>query len=86
MTTETTTAKFEEGRTYYGRSIGDHNCIIRVSVARRTAKTIVTAEGKRLRIKKNWRGVESVEPWGQFSMSPSVAADQTAELRPDWEN
>ena len=67
-------SKFESGKTYQGRSICDSNCIIRVSVARRTAKTIVTTAGKRLRVKE-WYGVEQVSPWGTYSMSPVVSAD-----------
>jgi len=69
--------KFEQGKTYFTRSVCDHDCIIRVTVAKRTAKTIVTDEGKRLRISE-WNGVEQVSPWGKFSMSPIVSADREA--------
>src|SRR5712672_3090189 len=32
--------QFQVGTTYYTRSIGDHNCIYKLSVISRTAKTI----------------------------------------------
>ena len=66
---------FEQGQTYATRSVGDHDCIIRVTVARRTAKTITTAAGKMLRISESY-GVEQVKPWGAYSMAPIVGADQ----------
>jgi hypothetical protein len=65
---------FEAGTLYTTRSIGDHDCIVRVNVAKRTAKTITTTEGKTLRISLNHRGDEMVRPWGRFSMSPTVDA------------
>lgn len=74
---------FEVGKTYSTRSIGDHNCIIRVTIAARTAKTITTQEGKRLRIFVDYHGDEAVRPWGRFSMSPTVSATDTQELEPD---
>ena len=74
--TEATMTTFETGKTYATRSIGDHDCIIRVVVAKRTAKTITTDAGKTLRISE-WRGVEQVKPWGSYSMAPIVGADDT---------
>ena len=68
-------AKFEAGKTYVGRSVCDADCIIRVRVAKRTAKTITTAEGKTLRIAE-WQGVEQVKPWGSYSMAPIISADR----------
>lgn len=67
-------ATFETGKTYATRSVCDHNCIIRVTVASRTAKTIKTAAGKVLRVSE-YRGVEQVKPWGSYSMAPIVGAD-----------
>jgi len=32
--------KFEEGKTYQTRSIGDNNCIFEITVIKRTAKTV----------------------------------------------
>lgn len=70
------TVKFEAGRSYSTRSICDHNCIITVRVERRTAKTIVTDEGKRFRVGE-WEGAEFVKPWGSYSMSPIVRANDS---------
>jgi hypothetical protein len=67
--------KFETGKTYYTRSVADYDTIVRVTVAKRTDKTIVTAAGDRLKIKV-WDDVEQVKPWGSFSMAPIVSADR----------
>lgn len=69
-----TAATFQAGKTYATRSICNHDCVIRVTVASRTAKTIKTAAGKTLRISE-YRGVEQVKPWGSYSMAPIVGAD-----------
>lgn len=74
-----TAAKFTVGATYATRSIGDHNCIIRVTVAKRTAKTITTTGGKTLRVSE-YQGEEQVKPWGSYSMAPIVGANDTREL------
>lgn len=70
-------AKFETGKTYATRSICDHNCVIEITVIKRTAKTIVADCGwkgeKRLRIAEH-DGVETVKPWGSYSMAPTIAA------------
>jgi len=71
------TNTFEAGKTYWTRSICDHDCIIRVSVVSRTAKTIKTDKGKVLRI-ATYNGVEQVKPWGSYSMAPIVGADRVA--------
>lgn len=71
--------KFQAGKTYATRSVCDHNCIIRVTVAKRTAKTITTTAGKTLRIAVSpFDGVEQVKPWGSYSMAPIVSADKVA--------
>ena len=67
--------KFETGKTYYTRSVADYDTIVRVTVAKRTDKTIVTAAGDRLRINV-WNDVEQVKPWGSYSMAPIVGADR----------
>lgn len=71
------TKTFEAGKTYWTRSICDHDHIIRVSVVSRTAKTIKTDKGKVLRI-ATYNGVEQVKPWGSYSMAPIVGADRVA--------
>lgn len=77
--------QFEVGKTYYTRSIGDHNCIIRRTIARRTAKTIETTDGGKFRIFLDCNGAEAIRPWGRFSMAPVLSAADTKEQRPDWE-
>jgi len=64
---------FETGKTYSTRSACDHNCIISVTVARRTVKTITTTSGKTLRVGQ-YDGAEFVKPWGTYSMAPIVRA------------
>lgn len=59
---------FTPGKTYSTRSVGDHNCIFKITVASRTAKTITTTEGKTLRIKV-YKDVEQVKPEGSYSTS-----------------
>lgn len=66
-------ATFIPGRTYTTRSACDHDCIVSLTVAKRTAKTITTAAGKVLRISL-YEGVEFVKPWGAYSMAPIVHA------------
>lgn len=74
-------AKFEAGKTYYTRSIVDSETIIKLTVARRTAKTIVTSEGKRLRI-SHYNGAEQVAPHGRYSMCAIIGADRPLEEAP----
>lgn len=64
---------FEAGKTYTTRSACDHDCVISVTVAKRTAKTITTAAGKTLRVGM-YDGAEFVKPWGTYSMAPIVTA------------
>jgi hypothetical protein len=64
---------FKVGNTYSCRSICDHNCIFTITVAKRTAKTITTTEGKTLRI-NIWGGDETVKPEGSYSMAPIIHA------------
>lgn len=67
-------SKFIAGKTYTTRSACDHDCIISVTVAKRTAKTITTTEGKTLRISIGYTGEECVKPWGSYSLAPVVRA------------
>ena len=69
------TGTFEAGRTYWTRSACDHNAIFQITVERRTAKTIVTTAGKRLRV-TTYQGLETVAPMGRYSMSPVISADR----------
>jgi hypothetical protein len=70
--------KFEVGKKYFTRSIGDHDCIITVEVLSRTAKTIKarTSQGDQTFRISEYEGVEQVRPWGSYSMCPIVGADR----------
>lgn len=69
-------ATFETQAAYFTRSIVDHEHKVIVRVASRTAKTIVTDDGKRLRVFRDFDGNEAVRPWGNYSMAPIVSADR----------
>lgn len=77
--------RFEVGKTYYTRSIGDHDCIISGKVISRTAATVKMDLGRgwgirTLRISKGlteFCKAEAVKPWGTYSMSPTLKADRT---------
>ena len=71
-----TNAKFEIGKTYMTRSPCDHDCIITLTVAKRTAKSITTTEGQRFMICTRYSADEKVFPWGKYSMCPSLSAEQ----------
>jgi len=97
MTTATAadTVKFAVGATYYVRSIGDHNCIWRFAIVRRTASSVWVSEidGDRCAVKverrkvSGYNGRETFKPFGVYSMSPTVFADNVADGladRRDW--
>jgi hypothetical protein len=67
--------RFEVGKTYYCRSLCDYDSIFQIRVSARTEKTIVTSEGKRLRVKMI-DDVETVSPRGRYSMSPTIYANK----------
>lgn len=73
--------KFEVGKTYTMRSIGDHDCIWSYTVMARTAQTVTLTDGKetkKCRISKQlseYRGAETVLPLGQYSMCPMLSAE-----------
>lgn len=75
--------KFEVGKTYYVRSIGDSDIIYKGTVLKRTACTVtmdVQHRGVRtLRILKDISehyGCETVRPLGYYSMCPHFSADR----------
>ena len=76
--------KFEVGKTYEMRSIGDHNCKWTYTVTSRTAQTITITDGKqtiRCKINKGWsesRNAETIFPLGRYSMAPTLSADKIA--------
>lgn len=68
------TAQFQPGRTYWTRSIGDHECIFRETIVSRTAKTVTTAKGKRFGVSV-YEGIEQFRPHGRYSMAAIISAD-----------
>lgn len=75
-------AKFEVGKTYYTRSICNHDCIFSVKVLKRTAKTVVVLKDgkeKRCKISLSYTGKEeTIAPWGIYSMCPIIGAESVA--------
>ena len=67
--------RFETGRTYTTRSVCDHNCMIEATIAKRTAKTVTTTDGKRFRLVE-YNKAETFKPWGSYSMAPILRADR----------
>jgi hypothetical protein len=68
---------FEAGKTYTTRSVCDHDCIINVTIEKRTAKTVtakVRGEVKSFRVAV-YDGAEFIKPWGSYSMAPIVRAN-----------
>jgi len=68
--------KFEAGKTYSTRSICDHDCVISVTIEKRTEKTVtakVRGEVKTFRVAV-YDGAEFIKPWGSYSMAPMIRA------------
>ena len=69
--------KFEAGKTYFGRSIGDSEQITKITIAKRTASFVTTSEGKRLKVKPMYDGrCEYVNPDGVYSMCLMITAER----------
>ena len=66
---------FEAGKTYFTRSVCDHNCIFEVTIASRTAKMVTTTKGEKFRINV-YNNVEQIKPCGSYSMAPIIGADK----------
>lgn len=74
--------KFEVGKRYSVRSACDHNCVWTFRIIKRTAQT-VTIESRREGVKtcrinkqsSEFRGAESIYPFGRYSMAPILSAD-----------
>jgi hypothetical protein len=70
--------KFEPGKTYATRSTVDADYIIRVTIDRRTARSVwVNGNGKAYRVDV-YGGAEFIRPWGRYSMCPIIRADRAA--------
>jgi len=82
---ENSITKFEAGKTYTTRSIGDNNCIWNVKVIKRTAKFLtikVDGEREEKRMGINvWNDEETCLFSGRYSMAPSIRAGK--EKAPD---
>lgn len=72
------TTQFETGRTYWTRSICDHDCIFSFAILARTAKQVtINVHGKQVRRGiQIWDGVETFAPFGKYSMSATIKADR----------
>ena len=70
---------FTPGKTYVSRFATDVDSIIRLTVAKRTAKTITTDCGKVLRVLV-YGGEEFVRPFGKYSMAPIVSASKLEKI------
>lgn len=74
--------KFEIGKTYYSRSICDHECIFTIEVVKRTEKSVTYIyDGKQRRsmIKTDENG-EYIKP-DRHSMAPTFRADRETEVQ-----
>jgi hypothetical protein len=73
---------FEVGKTYFTRSIGNSDCILKITIAKRTAKTLTTNAGKTCRIFKvpSLDDHERVMPMGHYSFAPVFTADKIEAL------
>lgn len=70
--------KFEAGKEYTCRLIGDHNAIIKATVESRTAKSVIAKVDndppKRFMILLTMDGGEAIYPDGRYSMCPIIRA------------
>lgn len=69
--------RFETGKTYWTRSICDHDCIYRFTISKRTEKTVwIKYHGKTTarRVRTDYDGNEAIDPHGRYSMSPVLSA------------
>jgi hypothetical protein len=73
--------KFEEGKTYATPSICDSAMMVTVTILKRTAKRVTFLKnGKPKTVGINiYEGVEQISPWGKYSFSPTIGADDLVE-------
>ncbi len=73
-------AKFEVGKTYRGRFIGDSDLTVDYTVMKRTAKTVTVKEVGQPELKTRriytFMGVEGFRPYGNYSMALGIYADK----------
>lgn len=75
--------KFEIGKKYQTRSIGDYNCVIVIEISQRTPKTVTVKSKSALENGKRYKifeigGFEFIFPWGKYSMSPVLSSSDIA--------
>lgn len=74
--------EFEVGKTYYTRSICDHDTIHKITVLRRSEKSIWIKDHRgerRLGVARNYDDFESVKPFGTYSMCAVISAERVWE-------
>ena len=84
-----TITRFVVGGTFQTRSVCAHNCVISVTIESRTACFVRTTEGQRFKVARSEVAggeVETIRPWGSFSMAPTITAEKRdPQLKADWE-
>lgn len=78
--TTSTIKQFEVGKTYWARSICNHDCIYRFTIKARTEKSVtVDVNGKTARrgVKVcTYSNAETFKPFGNYSMAAVIGADK----------
>lgn len=71
---------FKFGKTYYDRSICDHNCIFSFVILARSAKQVTISQHGKISKRgiQTIDGVEQFKPFGTYSMCAIVSADREA--------
>lgn len=76
----TTRRTFLVGASYSTRSICDYDCIFSITILSRTDKTVTVAKShgkvKRCKITTWEDGIETIKPWGSYSMCPIITAEK----------
>ncbi|WP_421878350.1 hypothetical protein [Pacificispira sp.] len=73
------TTTFETGKTYYCRSVCDHDCIWTFTVERRSQSSVWLTDRRgntKRRTIKVGAGTEFCFPLGRYSMAPVLSADR----------
>jgi hypothetical protein len=80
--------KFETGKTYFTRSIGDHDCIHKFEILKRTDKSVwVRVHGEIVRRAIEIHGnTEAFYPFGKYSMAATITADSPLVEEPEPES
>lgn len=72
--------QFETGKNYYTRSACNHECIFKITITKRTAKTVTFTDGLKTYRRKidisTWYSEpeEMIHPYGVYSMAPVIKA------------